>query len=118
MKKRNPADETRIFDKGRAARQTMPCHIPGIGAVIIINERIYSQNPGRNSCHLYRGCVLVQGETEHLLICKEQRTPDYQCTITFKKSDFLRGMLHYKEIQEPMYTCSTSWKEFSLDLIG
>lgn len=107
-----------IGSKEDNKRVAIKCDVPRVGSIIVINERkIKRGKPFVDDVktHSYRGCVIVESETRYLITCREFYSENVYHTVSFRKADFLCGLLRYIVVSEPLYKEHYSWREYDID---
>ena len=86
--------------------------VPEVGSIILINE--INRDPFSVYDRAQRLCLQVTGVTNQLVVGRRLCSEGLQYTSTFRKLDFLKGILKYEILEEPMYECNHTWYEMKI----
>ena len=87
--------------------------LPKVGSLIVINEIV--QEGIYANYKKYRGCVYVQQLTKHgVYVCQELFSETIRHTTCFLRTDFLRGILHFQEVDSPLFRIEHVWADYDI----
>lgn len=86
--------------------------VPGKGSIILYNEIIKWQD--RKMTRPFRGCGVVSGMTDHLVLIDNAIIPGFFVKTAIPKTDFILGIVKYVYLKEVIYKKDVTYNELNI----